>query len=132
GAHAVVVHVPMHEPPIDIRDWASRSVDLVPGLGFSAQEEALLQYPKPELRRRTVCILPETMPLTSFDDNDGCNYCLNYKPRNHPRPKEELFELVEPYRRAHGDEVLVPFSGGRDSSYGLHLIIHELGLRPVT
>ena len=30
------------------------------------------------------------------------------------------------------DEVLVPFSGGRDSSYGLHLIIHELGLRPVT
>jgi hypothetical protein len=132
GDDAVVVEVPTHERPIDIREWASRSVDLVPGLGFSAQEEALLQYPKPELRRCTKCILPETMPFISFDENGVCNYCLHYKPRNHPRPKEELFELVEPYRRAHGDEVLVPFSGGRDRSYGLHLIIHELGLRPVT
>ncbi len=72
------------------------------------------------------------MPFIAFDENGVCNYCLHYKSRNHPRPKEELFALVEPFRRKHGDEVLVPFSGGRDSSYGLHLIINELGLRPVT
>jgi len=61
-----------------------------------------------------------------------CNYCLNYKPRNQPRPKEELFALIEPFRRKSGDEVLVPFSGGRDSCYGLHLIVNELGLKPIT
>lgn len=128
----VVVDVPPQEEEIAVTEWVNRSVDLVPGLGFSAEEESLLVYPKPVFRRCTKCILPETMPFIAFDENGVCNYCLNYKPRNHPRPKEELFELIEPYRREHGDEVLVPFSGGRDSSYGLHLIIHELKLRPVT
>jgi len=132
GDEGVVVDVPPQDEPIAIKEWANRSIDLVPGLGFSAKEESLLEYPKPTFRRCTKCILPETMPFISFDENGVCNYCLHYKPRNHPRPKEELFELIEPYRRTHGDEVLVPFSGGRDSSYGLHLIIHELKLRPVT
>ena len=129
---AVVLDVPVQETEIGITEWADRSVDLVPGLGRSAEEERLLVYPKHGLRRCTRCVLPETMPYIAFDEQGVCNYCHHYKSRNHPRPKEELFALVEPYRRAHGDEVLVPFSGGRDSSYGLHLIIHELGLRPIT
>lgn len=129
---AEIVDVPSQDEPIAITETAERSVDLVPGLGFSAEEERLLQFPTPNFRRCTKCILPETMPYISFDDEGVCNYCLNYKPRNHPRPKEELFDLIEPYRRKNGDEVIVPFSGGRDSSYGLHLIINELGLRPVT
>ena len=129
---AEILDVPVQATEIEITEWADRSVDLVPGLGVSAQEERLLQYPRHELRRCTRCVLPETMPYIAFDEQGVCNYCHHYKSRNHPRPKEELFALVEPYRRAHGDEVLVPFSGGRDSSYGLHLIIHELGLRPIT
>jgi glutamine---fructose-6-phosphate transaminase (isomerizing) len=127
-----VIDVPAQDEEIGVTEWKNRSVDLVPGLGFSAAEEKLLTYPKPDFRRCTRCILPETMPFIAFDENGVCNYCHNYKPRNHPRPKEELFELIEPFRRKHGDEVLVPFSGGRDSSYGLHLIIDELKLRPVT
>lgn len=129
---AVILDVPPQDEQIDITEWANRSIDLVPGLGFSAKEESLLQYPQPVFRRCTRCILPETMPFIAFDEDGVCNYCTNYKPRNQPRPKEELFALIEPFRRKEGDEVLVPFSGGRDSSYGLHLIIHELGLRPVT
>ncbi len=129
---AEILDVPAQEEPITITEKASRSVDLVPGLGVSAEEERLLEYPKPQFRRCTKCILPETMPYITFDDDGVCNYCHNYKPRNQPRPKEELFELIEPFRRKTGDEVLVPFSGGRDSSYGLHLIVEELGLRPVT
>jgi glutamine---fructose-6-phosphate transaminase (isomerizing) len=132
GAEAVVVDVPVQDAEIALREWKSRNIDLVPGLGMLAEEEALLEYPKPEFRRCTKCILPETMPFIAFDEHGVCNYCKAYKSRNQPRPKEELFELVKPFRRQHGDEVLVPFSGGRDSSYGLHLIIHELGLKPVT
>lgn len=128
----VIVDVPVQEQTVEVSEWKDRSVNLVPGLGFSAEEEALLVYPKPDFRRCTRCILPETMPFIAFDEQGVCNYCLTYKPRNHPRPKEELFELIKPFRRASGDEVLVPFSGGRDSSYGLHLIIHELELKPVT
>jgi len=129
---AVILDVPLQQEAVEVTEWKDRSVNLVPGLGFSAEEEALLVYPKPNFRRCTRCILPETMPFIAFDEQGVCNYCHNYKPRNHPRPKEELFELIKPFRRASGDEVLVPFSGGRDSSYGLHLIIHELKLKPVT
>ncbi len=128
----VVVDVPVQSETVEISEWKDRSVNLVPGLGMLAEEEALLIYPKPDFRRCTRCVLPETMPFIAFDEQGVCNYCHNYKPRNHPRPKEELFELIKPFRRASGDEVLVPFSGGRDSSYGLHLIIHELELKPVT
>lgn len=128
----VIVDVPPQDANIELTEWANRSIDLVPGLGYSTEEENLLVYPKPDFRRCTKCILPETMPFIAFDENGVCNYCHNYKPRNHPRPKEELFELIEPFRRTSGDEVLVPFSGGRDSSYGLHLIIEELKLKPVT
>ena len=52
---------------------------------------------------------------------------------NQPKPLNELMELLEPYRRGLGQrDCIVPFSGGRDSSYGLHIIVEELGMRPIT
>ena len=72
------------------------------------------------------------MPYIKFDDKGICNYCNHYKPRNKPRPTSELFNLVEPYRRKIGDDCIVPFSGGRDSCYGLHLIVNELKMKPIT
>lgn len=128
----VVIDVPTSTLEAPVREWTHRTTDLVPGLVLTSNEEKLLVYPKPDFRRCTKCILPETMPFIQFDEVGVCNYCTNYKIRNHPRPKEELFELVEPYRRAAGDEVLVPFSGGRDSCYALHLIVNELELKPIT
>lgn len=124
--------IAIEKAPFSLKEWKSRTIDLVPGLNLSSVEEELLVYPKPDFRRCTKCILPETMPFIKFDENGVCNYCTNYRLRNQPRPKEELFKLVEPYRRAHGDEVLVPFSGGRDSCYALHLIVKELELKPIT
>ncbi|WP_022885776.1 glucosamine 6-phosphate synthetase [Glaciibacter superstes] len=129
---AVTYKVPVGAAQIPLKEWSSRTIDLVPGLSLTSAEESLLEFPKPEFRRCTKCILPETMPFIQFDEDGVCNYCANYRIRNHPRPKKELFDLVEPYRRAGGDEVLVPFSGGRDSSFALHLIVKELGLKPIT
>lgn len=69
-----------------------------------------------------------------FDEQGVCNYCKNYEPRNIPKPKEELFKLVGPYRRPGNDlDCIVPFSGGRsENCYGLHLIVKELKMKPVT
>jgi hypothetical protein len=72
------------------------------------------------------------MPFISFDEKGVCNYCKAYKLRNKPRPKEEMFKLVESYRREHGNDCIVPFSGGRDSCYGLHLVVNELKMKPIT
>lgn len=97
-----------------------------------AEEEKLLCYEKHELVRCTKCLLPSTMPFIEFDDQGVCNYCHNYKLRNQPRPKEELLKLLEGYKRKEKEDCIVPFSGGRDSSYGLHLAVKELGMKPIT
>ncbi|MDO8998170.1 MAG: glucosamine 6-phosphate synthetase [Bacteroidota bacterium] len=116
----------------NLNDFKVRTENLIPEFNYNKTQEALLQYKKLHLKRCTKCILPETMPYIRFNEEGVCNYCLNYKLRNTPKPKEELFKIVEPYRKKNGLECIVPFSGGRDSCYGLHLIVKELKLRPVT
>jgi len=128
----VILDIPVsHEEP-SVHEITERTTNLIPGLGTHKVEEKMLEYNRYKLRRCTKCILPETMPFIRFDDQGVCNYCNHYKLRNKPRPVEELFNLVKPYRRTKGDDCLIPFSGGRDSSYGLHLIANELKMKPIT
>ena len=129
---AVFIDIPISKTKIEISEKSSRTENLVPGLSFSASDEKLLEHNHINLRRCTKCVLPETMPFISFDSEGVCNYCRNYEPRNVPKSKEELFALVEPYRREHGNDCIIPFSGGRDSCYGLHLVVNELKMKPVT
>jgi glutamine---fructose-6-phosphate transaminase (isomerizing) len=99
-------------------------------------EKALLEYnieAIKNLRRCTKCLLPETFPFIKFDDDGVCNICNSYTPKNRPKKKESLSELIEPFRKNNGEpECLVPFSGGRDSSFMLHYIVNELKMRPIT
>lgn len=83
------------------------------------------------LRRCTRCILPTTMPFIEFDEDGVCNYCRNYRPMPVKGP-EALEAALAPYRKAAGvPDCVAGFSGGRDSSYGLHLLKKELGMTPV-
>ena len=97
-----------------------------------SHQESLLEYNKPDLRRCKKCILPDTMPFIEFNSDGICNYCENYTPRNNPKPKEELERRLEKFRRTNGPDCLVPFSGGRDSCMGLHLIVNEFNMKPIT
>ncbi|MHC8440587.1 MAG: hypothetical protein ACYYK0_00070 [Candidatus Eutrophobiaceae bacterium] len=95
--------------------------------------ESLLQG----LRRCSKCILPETFPFIEYDGSGVCNYCLHYRPRyqaisSAEDAKQSFLKTIEPFRRANEADTLVPFSGGRDSCYGLHVIKNELGLHPIT
>jgi glucosamine--fructose-6-phosphate aminotransferase (isomerizing) len=128
----LVIDIPESAAEFEVQSQADRTVNLIPELVLSAAEEKLLVHAKPHVRRCTKCVLPETMPFLWFDEEGVCNYCRNYKPRNAPKPKEELFRLVEPFRRTSGNDCVVPFSGGRDSCYALHLIVNELEMKPVT
>lgn len=128
---AVVLDLPVAKS-VKVTDNNQRVHNLIPPFQFISSEEKQLLYPQPNLRRCTRCILPETMPFIEFDVEGVCNYCHAYTPRNVPKPKEELFNLVEGYRRAGVTDCIVPFSGGRDSCYGLHLIVKELKMNPVT
>jgi len=83
------------------------------------------------LTRCTTCILPNTYPFITFDDAGRCNYCQAHEP---PRlaGAEALESELARHRRTDGrPDCIVAFSGGRDSSYGLHLLVRELGMHPV-
>lgn len=94
-------------------------------------QEKLLEYPILSFRRCSNCILPETMPFIEFNERGVCNFCLNHKRKNPMHGPELLLELLKDYRRVVGPEVIMPFSGGRDSSYALHIAVREFGLKPI-
>ena len=106
-------------------------LDLLPSLEHDSNLAKLLEYENLDFQRCSRCILPATMPFIEFDVDGVCNYCSNYKLRNQPKPIQELESLLNKYRGKNGIECIFPFSGGRDSSFGLHLAVNELGLKPI-
>ncbi|MEM7582223.1 MAG: hypothetical protein AAF560_02495 [Acidobacteriota bacterium] len=83
------------------------------------------------LRRCSKCVLPETMPFMSFDAAGVCNYCRGYR-QVELKPRSELDALLANLRRPGSDsDCLIGLSGGRDSTYGLHVLKAELGMNPV-
>lgn len=111
-----------------------------PQLIIRTADESLLRYNEQRvrsLRRCTRCVLPETFPFIAFDDEGCCNYCRSYRPRYRGKDpvatKRAFIDSLAHYRRnGASPDVIVAFSGGRDSSYGLHLIKNEFGLTPIT
>lgn len=103
-------------------------------------DEQLLKYSESgvlSLKRCSKCILPETFPFIVFNEQGVCNYCLNYQPKYLGKDpevlKEEFLDTILHYRKDNDRaDVLVPFSGGRDSCYALHLIKKEFGFSPTT
>ncbi len=83
------------------------------------------------IKRCTNCVLPETYPFMNFDKNGVCRYCRRHK-KFEVKGEDKLFEKVAKYRNKNGKpDCIVAFSGGRDSSYGLHYIKKILGMNPI-
>lgn len=101
----------------------------------AARYEAMLEFERERvarLRRCAGCLLPETFTFIQFDEQGVCNYCRNYRTRNQPKPMDELLKLLAPYRRSDGQpDCIIPYSGGRDSTYALHIARTQLGLNPI-
>ena len=88
-------------------------------------------YDDGKIKRCAKCLLPGTMTFIDFDERGVCNYCRNYK-KIGLKSKDALEEAVAKYRRSDGrPDCIVGFSGGRDSSYGLHYVKKVLKLNPV-
>jgi len=83
------------------------------------------------LKKCSNCILPETYPFISFNEKNICNYCENYKKQKF-LGEEKLFKYLEKYRSNNGEpDCLIGLSGGRDSTYGLHLLKTKYNMNPV-
>lgn len=84
-----------------------------------------------KLRRCSRCILPETVPFVTFDTNGVCSVCRRYQ-KSASLGRDELEVILAKHRKSDGTpDCAVMFSGGRDSSYGLHLLRRKYGMNPV-
>jgi len=84
-----------------------------------------------DIQRCSRCILPATYPFIEFDDEGVCQYCRNYQPLN-LTGQPALEDILDEHRSKDGSpDCIVAFSGGRDSSYGLHLLKNEFRMNPI-
>ncbi len=84
------------------------------------------------------CILPETFPGIRFDEQGVCNFCQKgSRGREEAKENKEIYErkfleLVDKLRRDGGAakyDVLMAFSGGKDSTYTMALLKNKYKLR---
>ena len=80
------------------------------------------------------CILPDTFPGVTFDNDGVCNHCRNFQGvevlQGHKKEYEEKFlELVDRYRNHGSYDCLIAYSGGKDSTYTLKLLRDRYNLR---
>lgn len=121
---------------VDILD--NTTIDLpniAPKLAFIKEIEEKSQRSaqlRDNMQRCTKCILPETMPYIEFDAQGVCNYCHSYVVK--PKPDAAVVaQQLQSLKGGDGNSAdsILAFSGGRDSSYGMHVLIKEWGLKPL-
>jgi 3'-phosphoadenosine 5'-phosphosulfate sulfotransferase (PAPS reductase)/FAD synthetase len=88
-----------------------------------------------KLKRCTRCITPETHETIVFDENGVCNICLQQDFKQEAidwsEKKQELDKLIEKYRGKYDYDCIIPFSGGKDSTWTLHYLVKEYGIKPL-
>ena len=84
------------------------------------------------MKRCSRCILPESFPGITFDENGVCNYCLAFVRIPFKEKRDELEKILSEYRgRGSRADCVVTYSGGRDSSYVLYKMVKIHGMRTV-
>jgi hypothetical protein len=85
------------------------------------------------MKRCNRCVLPETFPGISFDEEGVCNFCRSFKGKEALEESKEKYkarfeELLEKGRRKGGYDCLMAYSGGKDSTYTLVVLKEQYDL----
>jgi N-acetyl sugar amidotransferase len=87
------------------------------------------------LKRCVKCGFPETYETIQFDAQGVCNICLqkDFKDTSidWTARKRALDALVEEYRGKNDYDCLIPFSGGKDSTFTLNYLVREYKVKPL-
>ena len=86
------------------------------------------------MRLCSVCVLPETFPTIEFDHQGVCNYCRTFKGEEHQdqlkkEHREKFLGLVKDHKGMSDYDVLMAYSGGKDSTYTLDIFKNYFDLR---
>jgi len=87
-----------------------------------------------DLQRCSRCLLPETHETIVFDDNGVCNVCLGQDQKNSidwDSKRADFEKILDEYRGKYDYDCVVPFSGGKDSTFTLWALVKEWNLKPL-
>lgn len=88
-----------------------------------------------DLKRCVKCVLPETHETITFGDDGICNICrqVEYKQSkiDWVLRKKEFDEIIMTHRGKYDYDCIVPFSGGKDSTWTLYYLMKEYGIKPL-
>jgi N-acetyl sugar amidotransferase len=87
------------------------------------------------LKRCSRCLLPETYETIEFDVEGVCNICRGAEFKKSDIDWDERKNLLDRLiakHRGKGDyDCIVPYSGGKDSTFQLYYLMKEYGLKPL-
>lgn len=87
------------------------------------------------MKKCTRCGLPETYETIEFDADGVCNICRQQQFKqgsiNWDQRRQMLDELIAQHRGKFDYDCLVPFSGGKDSTFTLYYLVKEYKLKPL-
>lgn len=87
------------------------------------------------MKKCVVCGLPETYETIEFDDSGTCNICRQQQHKQSAidwgARKAMLDQLIDQYRGKSDYDCIVPFSGGKDSTFTLYHLVKEYKLKPL-
>lgn len=85
----------------------------------------------------TNCVMPETNRGTTFDAQDVCAACRYWEKKNKEinwaEREKQLRKILDKYRNKDGSnyDCIIPVSGGKDSTYQVHLIKNVYKMNPL-
>ena len=78
------------------------------------------------------CGLPETYETIEFTDSGMCNICVQHKFKTEVidwnARKLQFDKIIAENRGKYEYDCIVPFSGGKDSTFTLYYLMEEYGL----
>ena len=87
------------------------------------------------MKRCSKCVMCETQDMISFDEEGICATCrqLEYKDDviNWDERKVEFEELLKDYRGKGSYDCIIPFSGGKDSTFAALALVRDFNLKPL-
>ena len=110
----------------------TRQAKPIPFSHLPILKKRAIKQGKDTLKRCTKCLMVETNETMSFDENGVCNLCHSFLDRaqtDSVEKEKEFVKIIESYRGKHAYDMIVPFSGGKDSAWVAYVLVKRYGLK---
>jgi N-acetyl sugar amidotransferase len=87
------------------------------------------------LKRCSQCMIPETHETIMYDKEGVCSICRQHEFKKEkidwPAREKDLIKLIDQYKGKYDYDCIIPFSGGKDSTFTLLSLVKDYGLKPL-